>query len=43
MQLFSDLLEQLYVKDGRFINIYNLNNYLFNILDHEDGTRTYNP
>ena len=31
----QDLLEQLYVKDGRFINIYNLNNYLFNILDHK--------
>jgi len=31
----SDLVEQLFIKDGRFVNIYNLNNYLFNILDHD--------
>jgi len=30
-----DLVEQSYTKDGRFVNIYNLNDYLFNILNHD--------
>ena len=30
-----DLVEQLYIKDGKFVNIYNFNDYLFNILNHE--------
>ena len=28
------LIEQIYLNDKKFINIYNLNNYLFNILDN---------
>jgi len=30
-----DLVEQLFIKDKKFVNIYNLHDYLFNILDHE--------
>jgi len=30
-----DLVEQLYIKDNRFVNIYNFNDYLFNILNHD--------
>ena len=30
-----DLVEQLLIKDKKFVNIYNLHDYLFNILDHE--------
>ncbi len=29
------LISTLYKKDGIFVNIFNYNNYLFNILDHE--------
>ena len=29
-----DLVERLFIKDKRFVNIYNLNDYLFNILNH---------
>ena len=29
------LLEEMYIKDGKYINIYNLNDYLSNILKHE--------
>jgi DNA-directed RNA polymerase subunit H (RpoH/RPB5) len=29
-----DLVEQSFIKDKRFVNIYNLNDYLFNILNH---------
>jgi DNA-directed RNA polymerase subunit H (RpoH/RPB5) len=29
-----DLVEQSFIKDNRFVNIYNLNDYLFNILNH---------
>jgi DNA-directed RNA polymerase subunit H (RpoH/RPB5) len=28
-------VEQIYLNDGRFVNIYNINNYLFNILDND--------
>jgi len=28
------LIQQIYINDHKFINIYNLNNYLFNILKH---------
>jgi len=34
-QTARDLASQLYIKDNKFVNIYNLNNYLFNILEHE--------
>ncbi len=30
-----DLVEQLFIKDKKFVNIYNLHDYLFNILEHE--------
>ena len=30
-----DLVEQSFIKDNRFVNIYNLNDYLFNILNHD--------
>ena len=30
----QDLVEQSFIKDKRFVNIYNLNDYLFNILNH---------
>lgn len=30
----QDLIEQLFIKDNKFVNVYNLNNYLFNILNH---------
>ena len=30
-----DLVEQLFIKDKKFVNIYNLHDYLFNILKHE--------
>ena len=30
-----DLVEQLFIKDRKFVNIYNLHDYLFNILEHE--------
>uniref|UniRef100_A0A6C0EM85 RNA polymerase subunit H/Rpb5 C-terminal domain-containing protein n=1 Tax=viral metagenome TaxID=1070528 RepID=A0A6C0EM85_9ZZZZ len=30
----QDLIEQSFIKDKRFVNIYNLNDYLFNILNH---------
>lgn len=33
-QTIQDLIEQQYIKDNKFINIYNINNYLFNILNH---------
>ena len=29
-----DLVDQLFIKDKRFVNIYNLHDYLFNILNH---------
>ena len=28
-------MEQIYIKDHKFINIYNINDYLFNILEHK--------
>jgi len=30
----QDLVEQSFIKDKRFVNIYNLEDYLFNILNH---------
>jgi len=30
-----DLVEQLFIKDKKFVNIYNLHDYLFNMLEHE--------
>ena len=33
-QTTQDLVDQLYIKDKKFVNIYDLNNYLFNILNH---------
>jgi len=30
----ENIVEQLFIKDHKFVNIYNLNNYLFNILNH---------
>lgn len=30
-----NLIKELYLNDGRFVNVYDLNNYLVNILDHE--------
>ncbi len=30
-----DLVEQLYVKDKKFVNVYNFHDYLFNVLEHE--------
>ena len=33
-QTTEDLVDQLYIKDKKFVNIYDLNNYLFNILNH---------
>ena len=34
-QSLKNILEQIYINDKKFINVYNLNNYLFNILEHE--------
>jgi len=31
----QSLVEQIYLNDKKFVNIYNLNNYLFNILDND--------
>jgi len=31
----KNVINQVYINDNKFVNIYNLNNYLFNILDHE--------
>tara|TARA_B110000046_G_C12882255_1_gene350646 strand:- start:203 stop:847 length:645 start_codon:yes stop_codon:yes gene_type:complete len=31
----QSLVEQIYLNDGKFVNIYNLNNYLFNILEND--------
>jgi len=30
----KDLVERMFIKDKRFVNIYNFNDYLFNILNH---------
>lgn len=30
----KNIINQVYIKDKKFINIYNLNDYLFNILEH---------
>lgn len=30
----KNLLQQIYINDQRFVNIYDINNYLFNILQH---------
>ena len=29
-----DLIEQMFIKDKKFVNIYNLHDYLFNVLKH---------
>ena len=34
-QTIRDLVEQLFIKDKKFVNIYNFHDYLFNVLDHE--------
>ena len=34
-QTIKDLIEQLFIKDKKFVNIYNFNDYLFNVLEHE--------
>ena len=34
-QSLKSILEQIYIKDHKFINIYNINDYLFNILEHK--------
>lgn len=34
-QTICDLVEQLFIKDKKFVNIYNFHDYLFNVLDHE--------
>ena len=34
-QTIKDLIEQLFIKDKKFVNIYNFHDYLFNVLDHE--------
>jgi DNA-directed RNA polymerase subunit H len=34
-QTIKDLVEQLFIKDKKFVNIYNLHDYLFNVLKHE--------
>lgn len=31
----KNLLEELYIKDNKFVTIYNLHDYLFNILNHD--------
>ena len=34
-QTIKDLIEQLFIKDKKFVNIYNFHDYLFNVLEHE--------
>jgi len=34
-QTIRDLVEQLFIKDKKFVNIYNFHDYLFNVLVHE--------
>ena len=31
----KNLLKQIYINDKKFVNVYDINSYLFNILDHE--------
>ena len=34
-QSLKSILKQIYIKDQKFINIYNVDDYLFNILEHK--------
>ena len=34
-QTIKDFIEQLFIKDKKFVNIYNFHDYLFNVLEHE--------
>ena len=34
-QSLKSILEQIYINDKKFVNVYNVNDYLFNILEHE--------
>ena len=34
-QSLKNILKQIYIKDNKFINIYNIHDYLFNILEHK--------
>lgn len=34
-QTIKDLIEQLFIKDKKFVNIYNFHDYMFNVLEHE--------